>query len=332
MPESSVLGARVDPGIGFHARRSGESVVNIVRRFLKDGSLDLPFAGSGRTAERWSALAALGRADLCVARLAEGHVDAITILHEAGQPAHEDALYGVWASRSGGRGLRARRPGKRWILEGTVPFCSGAGLIDRALMATEESLFDVDLTDSAVRPEPGSWQPLGMDATSSLTVTVDGLCATDEAVIGPAHFYTGRPGFHLGGAGVAAVWLGGAAGAIDSTATADVHDAHRLALIGELHSQLAAADALMARTATAIDERPCGDHVVSALQCRAVTEAVSRRAIEAVPMAVGPAQLSRDRHLAQHLADLQMYIGQYHPGADLARLAERAFTRTGTVT
>ncbi|WP_405836515.1 hypothetical protein OG528_05060 [Streptomyces platensis] len=43
---------------------------------VDDGALRLPFPGEGRTRERLRALAALGREDLCVARLAGGHADA----------------------------------------------------------------------------------------------------------------------------------------------------------------------------------------------------------------------------------------------------------------
>ncbi|HLI23645.1 MAG TPA: acyl-CoA dehydrogenase family protein [Acidimicrobiales bacterium] len=338
MTGGSVLDARVETALGARGQRSDADVVSAVRHLQRSGALHLPLPGGGRTQERWSALAALGRHDLCVARLAEGHVDALAILHEADRSARAGALYGVWASRSGGRSVQARRRKSGWVLDGRMPFCSGAGLIDRALVAAfppgtdgpdpgEQLLFDVDLAAAAVRPEPGTWPALGMDATASLEVTITSLPLDDDALVGGPGFYTGRPGFHLGGAGVAAVWLGGAAAAVDAALAGEPHGPHRLALVGGLHTQLSAADALVARAARCVDARPGGDHVTASLQCRAAAEAVARRAVEAVPMVVGPARLSQDRRLAQHLADLQLYIGQYHVGADLARLAERLLIR-----
>ena len=51
---------------------------------VESGRLNLPMPGSGRTRERWAALADLAEQDLSLARLAEGHVDALAILAELG--------------------------------------------------------------------------------------------------------------------------------------------------------------------------------------------------------------------------------------------------------
>ena len=59
-----------------------------------------------------------------------------------------------------------------------------------------------------------------MDASASLAVTFHDLVLAEAAIVGPVGFYTGRCGFRLGGAGVAAVWLGGAAGAVDGALSA----------------------------------------------------------------------------------------------------------------
>src|SRR5690348_908598 len=69
---------------GTSARRAGP-LRGELRRMLAAGELDLPLPGAGRTAQRWAALAAWGARDLSLARLAEGHVDALAILTEAGR-------------------------------------------------------------------------------------------------------------------------------------------------------------------------------------------------------------------------------------------------------
>ena len=51
---------------------------------VRSGRLELPLPGSGRTRERWAVLAGLAEEDLSLARLAEGHTDAIAILAELG--------------------------------------------------------------------------------------------------------------------------------------------------------------------------------------------------------------------------------------------------------
>ena len=53
---------------------------------VQSGRLDLPLPGHGRTRVRWAALAGIAEHDLSLARLAEGHADAIAILDELGGP------------------------------------------------------------------------------------------------------------------------------------------------------------------------------------------------------------------------------------------------------
>ena len=65
------------------------------------------------------ALEALGRTDVPLSRLTEGHVDALRIHAEAGTTPSAGCLYGVWASRSRGTGIRARRSDDGWHLERT---------------------------------------------------------------------------------------------------------------------------------------------------------------------------------------------------------------------
>ena len=79
---------------------------------------------------------------------------------------------------------------------------------------------------------------------------------TDADLVGRPGWYVARPGFALGGAGVAAVWWGGAAGVLDRVLDhlRPVPDAHQLAHVGELHAALAASDALLAQTAAMVDD------------------------------------------------------------------------------
>src|ERR1700677_313571 len=72
-------------------------------RAVESGRLDLPLPGGGRTRERWAVLAELAGEDLSLARLAEGHADALAILAELGAagPA-AGSRWGVWAAQPPG--------------------------------------------------------------------------------------------------------------------------------------------------------------------------------------------------------------------------------------
>ena len=66
---------------------------------VESGRLDLPLPGAGATRERWAAFADLAGEDLSLARLCEGHADAVAILAELGGPRPEPgSRWGVWAA------------------------------------------------------------------------------------------------------------------------------------------------------------------------------------------------------------------------------------------
>ena len=86
----------------------------------------LPKPGSGGTPARFAALADWATRDLSLARLVEGHVDALAILEEAGKKAG----FRSRLRRLGRATISWRHDGVRaadgWHLEGTKPSARGA--------------------------------------------------------------------------------------------------------------------------------------------------------------------------------------------------------------
>ena len=319
-------GRRLDGG------RTVSSVEADLRKMLAGGELDLPRPGGGGTGERWGALAAWGRRDLALARLAEGHADAVAIMAEAGRAPLAGVLYGVWAARSGGTGARLRRRSRGLVLSGTVRFCSGATSLDRALVVADPPdgsgellLVDVALADAPVHSRPETWRTAAMDAADTQDVEFDDVPVEPGDIVGGPGWYTSRPGFAVGGAGVAAVWWGGAVGVLERVVAhlPESPDAHQLAHLGELHALLEASDALLGRTAAAIDAALAGDHRLAVAVVRSAVERAVREVVDRAPRMVGPAPLSRDAELACAVADLQLYVRQHHGERDHAALGEQ---------
>jgi len=313
---------------------------------LRAGELDLPLPGAGRTAQRWAALGDWGGRDLSLARLAEGHVDALAILAEARRAPAPGALYGVWASRSGGAAVRLESRGSSRVLVGTMRFCSGARMLDRALVVADPPdgaqadsaqpggrlLLDVGVTVADVVPLPDTWCTAAMADADTLDVVFEGLAVGDGDLVGEPGWYVDRPGFALGGAGVAAVWWGGATGVLDRVLghLRPTPDPHQLAHVGELHAALAAANALLGQTAAAIDADPAADHGLAVATVRAAVERATREVIDRAPRIVGPAAFSRDADLARALADLTLYVRQHHAERDHAALGGQVVDRWRT--
>src|SRR5580693_9845952 len=105
-------------------------------------------------------LADLAADDLSLARLGEGHADAVAILTELDGPAPgPGSRWGVWAAQPPGRGLTATRAARGWRLTGLKQYCSGARVCTGALVTATAPdgtrLFAV--AAGGLAPVPGSW-------------------------------------------------------------------------------------------------------------------------------------------------------------------------------
>lgn len=328
---SSLLGPVPDPAgapepIGLPA---GAALTDAVA----SGALDLPRPGAGETVRRWARLAGIARRDLPAARLAEGHTDAVAILAELGRSPVAGRGYGVWASRAGG-GARLQDCSDGPVLRGTVRFCSGTHVLDRALVvATDDDgagrIVDLDLGLPGIRRFGDAWRAAGMAASDTHDVEFDDVPVEPSCLVGGPDAYIARPGFAHGGAGVAAVWLGGAAGIVDEVAAglrAGTPDPHRLAGLGTLHAAVRAADSLLVATATMIDADPADPHTAAVAAARAAVERACRTVLDTAPEVAGVALLAGSGRLTARLADLQIYLRQHHGGRDLAELGRAVLT------
>ena len=305
-----------------------DDVGRLLRAGLAAGALDLPLPGSGRTLERWTALAELSAADLVLGRLAEAHCDAVAVLAELGGP-DADGLWGVWAAEPPSARVEAERSDGGWLLHGRKAWCSGALVLDAALITAHAEdgrrLFAVDVAD--VRPVPGTWSAVGMAASGSVAVDLDRVPA--RAVGGPGA-YLDRPGFWHGGAGVAACWYGGALGAarvLLAAARARELDPHALAHLGAVDALVAGLAAHLAVAAGEIDAGADGGSTEAqqrAVRLRARVEAGATEVLDRVGRALGAAPVCLDPVHARRVADLPVYLRQSHAEADLAGLGALA--------
>ncbi|MFF5565122.1 acyl-CoA dehydrogenase [Streptomyces sp. NPDC012623] len=293
---------------------------------------EVPLPGSGGTAERFRVLYELGREDLCVARLAEGHLDAVAVLDEiAGLGIGPGERWGVWAAQPPGAVLSARRTGERWLLDGVKPYCSGAHSCTHALVTadtvTGRRIFAVSLDQDGVRAVPGTWRAVGMAGSDTPDVAFTGAGAMP---VGGVDAYTDRPGFEHGGIGVAACWLGGARGAAEPlyvAARERPDDTLTSAHLGAVDTLLSTAETVLVRAAEDIDADPSdalGGARKRTLRVRALIELVCTDVLRHVGRATGAGPLCHDPRQARAVADLTVYVRQHHAERDLAELGRLA--------
>lgn len=291
-----------------------------------------------RTAEEATGLlVAIGSADLSLARLYEGHLNALRLIVAHGTAAQRECaaalaraggLLGVWGADgdipvtlSGG------------TLAGGKRFCSGLGIVAAALVTARsgqgQQLVLTDATDPA-RADPAQWQAAGMRATFSGTYDLAGVAAPPANLIGPRDIYTAEPLFLGGVWRIAAAELGGTFGLLEAArshlaARGRLGDPTQTARLGRC--LIAAHSALrLAATAAGFAESPAArrDPARAAdlsVMARLAAERAAEETLTAVAASAGLEGCTTGTALERRARDLSTYIRQINPDGLLQRTA-----------
>ncbi|XHX75703.1 MAG: acyl-CoA dehydrogenase family protein (plasmid) [Stenomitos frigidus ULC029] len=174
----------------------------------------------------------MGRGNLAVGRIYEGHVNGLQLMQTFGtreqiETYASDArdrhkIFGVWnAEAEDGVKVQALEGGK-YCLGGSKTFCSGSGFVERPFvngpLGDEPwQMCIVPMEAVATVSEPSWWQPSGMRATASFKVDFSGVELDTTALIGKPGDYFRQPWLTAGVIRFAAVQLGGAEALFDAT-------------------------------------------------------------------------------------------------------------------
>lgn len=292
---------------------------------------DMPLPAHGETPLRHRRLMEFGRRNLSLARLAEAHYDAIAILVEAGCKPAEGAIYGVWAAEIPGKSLELFRSPGGLFVRGSKMFCSGAALVDRALVTVtvpEHRLIAVDLKACAqtIVIDVSGWKTRAFEETSTATVTFKNTPVSEADVIGSVDWYLKRVGFWHGACGPAACWAGGAEGLVDYASRQTRKDGHTLAHLAAMQASIWATRSFLETAGRQIDEQP-NDLVAAqrrALTIRHLVEQACTEILRRFARAYGPYPLSMDEDVISRYQELDLYLRQSHAERDLETLANSA--------
>jgi hypothetical protein len=193
-------------------------------------------------------------------------------------------------------------------------------------------LFAVALRQPEVTVLPGDhWVARGLSQVTSTGLRFSGVPAEP---VGDEGWYLRRPGFAWGGAGVAAIWFGGAvalARSLYDATTVRAPDQVALMHLGSVDAALVRSRDVLLEAAQAAD---AGATAAQAdLVCQRVRQVVVDTAEEVlgrVGRALGPAPLSVDEAHARRVADLTLYLRQDHAERDRARLGSTVLSGPAT--
>ena len=282
----------------------------------------------------------IGRGNLAVGRLYEGHVNALQLVGWFGEAAQRERafaeaassrIFAVWNTQAND-GIRFEPRAEGVEMRGAKTFCSGAGSVTRpivtgelngggwqmALVRTESAQMEID---------PRWWQPLGMRASASFQTDFSGTLLRQEDLLGTAGDYYRQPAFSGGAIRFCAVQLGGAASLFEQTrrflrATKREGDAFQQTRVGRMamkiesgHHWLRAAGAMWDNLNTApldANESEAAKMVAFAAMMRLATEEICLEAMALCEQSVGARGLMRNEPFERITRDLTIYLKQPH--------------------
>lgn len=322
--------------------RGLEEDIKILQR---TGILDaLTATGCEAVRDQVQLLRRLGRANLSVGRLAEGHMNAITLLRLYATPAqcqrHLAAaaggrIFGVWGAEDAVPLTIADGHGGAARLAGGKRFCSGLGIVGTAVLTagTDQGpqLVLADVTETS-RHDHAIWTPAGMRATVSGACDLHGMRAE---LLGRPGDYQKEPHFEGGVWRYAALQVGALEALADHlrAAFADVdpgpHNRHRLARLA-----LAARAARLLVEDAALQTVAGGDPWGAAALSLLAREGVERACVEAiatVDRALGTRTFFAGHPVERIRRDLGFFLRQADLDGKLERAARWLLKADGSV-
>ncbi len=299
--------------------------------------------GLGYEPGTWPALLkllrCLGYVSLPVARIYEGHVNALQLLEQYGTPdqlsacaanvREHGALSGVWNTDEHRHPTTLfQLPTGRFSIDGCKAFASGAGWITQPLLTGEwlsqgRQLIWLDRPIAPARIDPTSWSPMGMRETASYTVDISGLEVEARALVGQPGDYYREPTFSAGALRFVAAQLGAAERLLADTrkflmAQRRHKDVSQLTRLSEMtilvetgrhwvESTGHMADRYLGPLPRRLDFRRLLTQVSMA---RVAVETICLRVMELVEKCIGARGLIEPQSFGRTLADLRMYLRQ----------------------
>lgn len=277
----------------------------------------------------------VGRTDLPLARLIEGHVDACQILHrygthdqlEGARTADGSAMIGVWNAALEGEPLRVIDG----CLGGGKSFASGAGVLTHALVTadtpTGTQLLLLDLARTPPDIDRSWWHVTGMQRSETHIVRWDNARLCDHDFVGNPGDYAREPHFSGGALRFSAVHAGGIAGVFDRTrdhliSTKRAQDPFQAARLAVLFQLAETAAATVQRAATAWFDGPEDARLARVAAARLSVADAATRSIAIAQEAVGLAGHFRSHPLSTLLTDLAVYLRQPAPDAQVVKVGE----------
>ena len=308
----------------------------------------------GHTVTLLSLLSEVGRGNLSLGRIYEGHANALQLITTFGTRSQTEAaaadacagrrMFGIWNTEAADGVTLTPIARGRYRLMGAKTFASGAGVVTRPLVSGRLpdggwQLCLVPLDQVTTHTDPSWWRPIGMYGSASFKVDFSGVEIEQDALIGPPDTYQRQPWLSAGTIRFAAVQLGGAEALFDVARTelrslGRDGDPHQRARFGQLAVAIESGRLWLRGAAPHIDHLlvdqqsatadPVRDQRVIAYvnMARTAIERICLDTIELTQRSVGVRGLLKPHPLERLVRDLTLYLRQPVPDAALTNAGQ----------
>ena len=282
----------------------------------------------------------IGRGNLAVGRLYEGHVNALLLIQEFGTEAQVESYaadaraglrFAVWNTEGADPVRFLPLEGGRVRVEGAKTFASGAGQIERPILTGavpgQPRQMAVIASERArlARVDPASWTPLGMNASASFAVDYSGVELEPGDLLGSPGDYVREPAFSGGAIRFAAVQLGGAEALFEATrahlrASGRADDPYQKARLGEQAIAIEAGNLWLLGAARSAEDAAASPEAVVAYanMVRTAIAEACETVLRLAERSVGARGLLRPHPIERVGRDLTTYLRQPNPDGALA--------------
>jgi alkylation response protein AidB-like acyl-CoA dehydrogenase len=309
-------------------------------------------AESDQTLTLLHTLKHIGRGNLAVGRLYEGHMNALQLLQRLGTDAQvagwaadarEGHWFGVWNTEAADGVKLEPLANGRFRLHGSKTFASGAGYISRPLLSAALpdggwQLLILPTTEQQPAYDASFWRPLGMRATASARADFTGIEIGAEDLLGNPGDYYQQPWFSGGAIRFAAVQLGGAEAVFDETrqflqGLGRTDDPYQRQRLGEMALLIESGNLWLsgaARNASRLAAETNAEATVAyANMMRTAIETICLRVLQLAERCVGARGLLKPEPFERLHRDLTHYLRQPAPDAAQADAGRFALDRKG---
>jgi alkylation response protein AidB-like acyl-CoA dehydrogenase len=285
----------------------------------------------------------IGRGNLAVGRIFEGHMNAMRLvvlygseaqLRRAADEARAGHLFAIWNTERPAEGVRVIDLPAGPALQGAKFFCSAAGYATRGLITATTAAGASQMLVIALQPgertERVEFTTQGMRAAATGRIDLDGLLVKSEDLIGGADDYIREPAFSAGAWRTCAVTLGGIEALIDCARRQLIdrgrhQSSFQQARMGRAFIACETIRLWTRRAALIAERNQASSEDIAAYVnlARTAVEAASLETIRLVQQSIGLAAFMQPSPIERLMRDLSTYLRQPAPDEALTEAAAR---------